>query len=186
MASVSSTESNAVVFLRDCEVALVPSGETGIIPKGSEGEITQALGGSYTVNLWANLFRVDGSNADAIGREPEPPPTLPECATDEDVEKAIWDQLRLCYDPEIPVNVVELGLVYECDIQKEAEERRRVHIRMTLTAPSCGMGDILAYDVKTKVSRVPTVEEAEIEIVLDPPWTQEMMSEVAKLETGML
>lgn len=183
MASESNT---AVTFLRDCEVALVPSGETGIIHKGSEGEITQALGGSYTVNLWASLFRIDGSNADAIGREPEPPPMLPDLATDEDVEKTVWDQLRLCYDPEIPVNVVELGLVYECDIQKLAEDRRRVHIRMTLTAPSCGMGDILAYDVKTKVSRVPTVEEAEIEIVLDPPWTQDMMSEAAQLETGML
>lgn len=183
MASESDT---AVTFLRDCEVALVPSGETGIIPKGSEGEITQALGGSYTVNLWANLFRIDGSNADAIGREPDPPPTLPDCASDEDVEKAIWDQLRLCYDPEIPVNVVELGLVYECDIKKLAEDRRQVHIRMTLTAPSCGMGDILAYDVKTKVSRVPTVEEADIEIVLEPPWTQDMMSEAAQLETGLL
>ncbi|MDN5869917.1 MAG: putative Fe-S cluster assembly protein SufT [Nitrococcus sp.] len=183
MASESDT---AVTFLRDCEVALVPSGETGIIPKGSEGAITQALGGSYTINLWANLFRVDGSNADAIGREPDPPPTLPDLATDEDVEKTIWEQLQLCYDPEIPVNVVELGLVYECDIQKLAEDRRRVHIRMTLTAPSCGMGDILAYDVKTKVSRVPTVADAEIEIVLDPPWTQDMMSEAAQLETGMI
>lgn len=182
---MASELSNAVTFLRDCEVALVPTGETGIIHKGSEGEITQALGGSYTVNLWASMFRIDGSNADAIGREPEPLPTLPECASDEDVEKVIWDQLRLCYDPEVPVNVVELGLVYECDIKKLAEDRRQVHIRMTLTAPSCGMGDILAYDVKTKVSRVPTVEGAEIEIVLDPPWTQEMMSDVAKLETGL-
>lgn len=174
-----------VTFLRDCDAALIPSGDTGTIPKGAEGMITQALGGSYTIYLQGNLFRIDGKDADAIGKEPEPVPELPENASDADVEKLVWDQMRRCFDPEIPINVVELGLVYRCDIEA-TDSGRRVRIEMTLTAPGCGMGDILAYDVREKVRQVPTVEDVEVEIVFDPPWSYEMMSDAARLQTGMM
>ncbi|PWG62149.1 putative Fe-S cluster assembly protein SufT [Sediminicurvatus halobius] len=175
-----------VTFLRDCEAALIPAGDTGTIPKGAEGMITQALGGSYTVYIQGNLFRIDGKDADAIGKEPEPTPELPDDASEEDVEQLVWDQMRRCYDPEIPINIVELGLVYRCDIGKRDDGSRKVSIDMTLTAPGCGMGDILAYDVREKVKQVPTVEEVEVEIVFDPPWSFEMMSDAAKLQTGMM
>jgi len=175
-----------VTFERDCEAALIPAGDTGTIPKGAEGMITQALGGSYTVYIQGNLFRIDGKDADAIGKEPEPTPELPENASQSDVEQLVWEQMRRCYDPEIPINVVELGLVYRCDITALEDGSRRVDIDMTLTAPGCGMGDILAYDVKEKVKQVPTDNEASVEIVFDPPWSIEMMSEAAKLQTGMM
>ncbi len=175
-----------VVFERDCDAALIPSGDTGVIPKGAEGMITQALGGSYTVYIQGNLFRIDGKDADAIGKEPEPSPELPDDASDSDVEQLVWDQMRRCYDPEIPINIVELGLVYTCNIQRNEDGSRRVDIDMTLTAPGCGMGDILAYDVREKVRQVPTVEEVAVEIVFEPPWSFEMMSDAAKLQTGMM
>jgi probable FeS assembly SUF system protein SufT len=111
---------------------------------------------------------------------------LPEGAGDEEVEKLVWQQLRTCFDPEIPINVVELGLVYACDLEPMADGQRRASIRMTLTAPGCGMGDILVEDVRNKVERVPTIAEADVELVFDPPWNQSMMSEAARLETGML
>lgn len=175
-----------VVFERDCDAALVPSGETGIIPAGAEGMITQSLGGSYTVYIQGNLFRIDGKDADAIGKEPEAIPELPEGATEEDVERLVWDQMRGCYDPEIPINIVELGLVYECLIERRTDGSRQVEVRMTLTAPGCGMGDVIAEDVRGKIIQIPTVEDVNVEIVFDPPWSYEMMSEAAKLQTGML
>ena len=175
-----------VTFARDCDAALIPSGETGVVPKGAEGMITQALGGSYTVYIQGNLFRIDGKDADAIGKEPEPAPQLPEDASDADVEALVWEQMRRCYDPEIPVNIVDLGLVYECRIEPVAHDERKVYVEMTLTAPGCGMGDILAYDVEHKVRQVPTVTDAQVEVVFDPPWSMEMMSDAAKLQTGMM
>jgi probable FeS assembly SUF system protein SufT len=107
-------------------------------------------------------------------------------ADDEAVEALVWKQLRTCFDPEIPVDIVELGLVYGCDIERLADGSRRIGIRMTLTAPGCGMGDILVDDVRTKLERIPTVSEADVELVFDPPWNQTMMSDAARLETGML
>lgn len=180
------SQNEPVVFERDCDAALIPTGDTGVIPKGAEGVITQSLGGSYTIYIQGNLFRIDGKDADAIGREPTEMPELPADASDQDVEKLIWDQMRQCYDPEIPVNIAELGLIYSCEIEKLDDGTRRVDIEMTLTAPGCGMGDILAYDVKEKVRQVPTVEEVNVEMVFDPPWSFEMMSEAAKLQTGMM
>lgn len=175
-----------IVFERDCEAALIPAGDSGIIPEGAEGMITQALGGSYTVYIQGNLFRIDGKDADAIGKEPEPTPVLPDNASESDVEKLVWDQLRRCFDPEIPINLVELGLVYRCEISTQQDGTRRVDIDMTLTAPGCGMGDIIAYDVREKVRQVPTIEEVTVEMVFDPPWSFEMMSEAARLQTGMM
>ncbi|MBA1146003.1 putative Fe-S cluster assembly protein SufT [Ectothiorhodospiraceae bacterium WFHF3C12] len=180
------SQNEPVVFERDCDAALIPTGDTGVIPKGAEGVITQSLGGSYTIYIQGNLFRIDGKDADAIGREPTEPPQLPDDASDRDVEELVWDQMRQCYDPEIPVNIVELGLIYKCEIAGRDDGTRRVDIEMTLTAPGCGMGDILAYDVKEKVLQVPTVEDVQVEMVFDPPWSFDMMSDAAKLQTGMM
>jgi len=181
-----SHTSEPIVFERDCAAVMVPQGQTVTLPAGQNGYITQALGGSFTVFVDGNLFRIDGKDADAIGKEPPAPLTLPDGASDEAVEKLVWQQLRTCYDPEIPVNIVDLGLVYECRIEKTDANLRKVAISMTLTAPGCGMGDILVDDVRTKVEAVPTVAEADVELTFDPPWNHSMMSEVAKLETGMM
>jgi probable FeS assembly SUF system protein SufT len=170
---------------RDCAAVLVPHGDKVTLPAGSIGYISQALGGSYTVYVEGNLFRIAGSDADALGKEPVAPPQLPPDASDEDVEKLVWRQLRTCFDPEIPINVVDLGLVYDCDIERLADGSRKVNVRMTLTAPGCGMGDILVSDVTDKLELIPTVAEADVDLVFDPPWNQSMMSEAARLETGM-
>jgi probable FeS assembly SUF system protein SufT len=180
-----SRTSEPVKFERDCPAVLVPQGEAVTLPAGSVGYITQSLGGSFTVFVEGNLFRIAGENADAIGKTPPEALRLEEGAGDEAVEKLVWEQLRTCFDPEIPINVVELGLVYACDLEPAQAGQRKVNIKMTLTAPGCGMGDILVEDVRTKVERVPTVAEADVELVFDPPWNQSMMSEAARLETGM-
>ena len=179
-----SRSSEPVRFERDCAAVLVPQGDAVSLPAGSVGYITQALGGSFTVFVEGNLFRISGDDADAIGKPRPEPLRLEEGAGDAEVEKLVWEQLRTCFDPEIPINVVELGLVYDCDLET-VDGGRKVNIRMTLTAPGCGMGEILVEDVRTKVERVPTVVEADVELVFDPPWTQAMMSEAARLETGM-
>lgn len=181
-----SRTSEPVKFERDCKAVMVPSGEEVSLPAGSVGYITQALGGSFTVYVEGNLFRIAGQDADAIGKEPLPTPALPEGATDADVERLLWEQLRTCFDPEIPVNIVDLGLVYECNLQREADGARSVAVKMTLTAPGCGMGDTLVSDVRNKLEMVPTIQAADVELVFDPPWNQSMMSEAAKLETGLL
>lgn len=181
-----SRSSEPVKFERDCDVVLVPQGDKVVLPAGSVGYITQALGGSFTVFVEGNLFRLAGNDADAIGKEPPEPLELPEGATDEDVEAVAWRQLRTCFDPEIPINVVDLGLIYLCEVGRGEDGQRRIEVRMTLTAPGCGMGEVLVEDVRTKLELIPTVAEADVELVFDPPWNQSMMSEAARLETGML
>ena len=180
-----SRSSEPVRFERDCPVVLVPSGEEVTMPAGSIGYITQALGGSFTVFVEGNLMRVAGRDADAIGKEPPTPIELPEGAGDDDVEQLVWRQLRTCFDPEIPINVVDLGLVYEASLKRRADGEREVEVRMTLTAPGCGMGEILVADVRDKLEMIPTISEADVELVFDPPWNRTMMSEAARLETGM-
>lgn len=165
---------------------MVPQGDTVTLPAGSYGYITQALGGSYTVFVEGNLFRIAGRDGDAIGKEAPAPLELPEGASDEQVEQLVWQQLRTCFDPEIPFNIVDLGLVYEVDLRHLDDGRREVDVRMTLTAPGCGMGDILVDDVRSKLEIIPTVAQADVELVFDPPWGRHMMSESARLETGML
>lgn len=180
-----SRASEPIRFERDCEVVMVPQGDEVTLPAGSVGYITQALGGSFTVFVEGNLFRVAGKDADAIGKEPIGLPQLPEGASDADVELLAWQQLRTCFDPEIPINVVDLGLVYACSVDGHPEGGRRVEVKMTLTAPGCGMGEVLVDDVRSKLELIPTVREADVELVFDPPWNQTMMSESARLETGM-
>lgn len=181
-----SRSSEPVRFERDCAAVLVPQGDAVTLPAGTVGYITQALGGSYTVFVEGNLFRIAGQDADAIGKEPSEPLELAAGASDDDVERIVWRQLRTCFDPEIPINIVDLGLVYEAAVSRRDDGARTVAVRMTLTAPGCGMGEILVDDVRSKLELIPTVAEADVELVFDPPWTRNMMSEAARLETGML
>jgi len=181
-----SRSSEPVYFERDCAAIRVPSGENVSLPAGSYGYITQALGGSYTVFVEGNLFRIAGKDGDAIGKEPEPGLQLPDNADDEAVERLIWQQLRTCYDPEIPINIVDLGLIYEVNLRAAETGGRWIAVNMTLTAPGCGMGDILIDDVRSKLELIPTVTQVEVALVFDPPWGRHMMSEAARLETGML
>ena len=181
-----SRSSEPVQFERDCAAVLVPQGDSVTLPAGSYGYITQALGGSYTVFVEGNLFRIAGQDGDAIGKEPAESLSLPENASDEEVEQLVWRQLRTCFDPEIPFNIVDLGLVYEANLSIREDGQRKVDVKMTLTAPGCGMGEILVDDVRNKLELIPTIAEADVDLVFDPPWGRHMMSEAAKLETGML
>lgn len=174
-----------VKFERDADVALVPEGQMVTLPAGTTGYLTQSLGGSFTVYVDGRLFRLAGDDADAIGREPQPRPELPENASEAELEDMVYRQLKTCYDPEIPINIVDLGLIYDCIIHRNAEGGREVEIRMTLTAPGCGMGDFLVDDVRSRLLLIPTVERVDVELTFDPPWSQEMMSESARLDTGM-
>jgi probable FeS assembly SUF system protein SufT len=175
-----------VTLSRGVQAIRVPSGDRIILPKGMQVMITQALGGSFTVNIGGNLARIANEDADALGRDPMEGPDVPDNPSDEDIRAAVWRQLQTCFDPEIPINIVDLGLVYDCDIQKATDQSWCVEIRMTLTAPGCGMGDVIADDVRYSVELIPAVEQCDVELVFDPPWGPEMMSEAARLQTGML
>jgi probable FeS assembly SUF system protein SufT len=179
-------ENEPFVVNRDVPAVIVPAGVEVKLKPGQAGYITQALGGSFTVYIEGNLFRIAGENADAIGKETVKAPELPPNATEDDVKKLAWDQMRTCFDPEIPINIVDLGLVYECEVSPNPDGTRTIDITMTLTAPGCGMGEVLVQDVKDKVELVPTVARADVELVFDPPWNQTMMSEAARLQTGMM
>jgi probable FeS assembly SUF system protein SufT len=179
-------ENEPVIVRREVRAIVVPQGVETTLKTGQTGYITQALGGSFTIYLEGNLFRIAGEDADAIGKEPVKGPELPPGATEEDVRALAWEQMKSCYDPEIPINIVELGLVYECDVAVHEDGTRTVSVKLTLTAPGCGMGDVLVSDVKDKIQRIPTVREAQVELVFDPPWSQSMMSEAARLQTGMM
>ncbi len=181
-----SLNSEPFTLVRDCDAVMVPQGEEVVLPAGQIGYITQALGGSFTVYVEGNLFRIAGADADALGKEPPPPLELPPNATNDDVEKLAWEQLHAVFDPEIPVNVVDLGLVYDLSMEQLANGDRKVYVKLTLTAPGCGMGDILVEDARTKLLMIPTLTEADVDLVFDPPWTYEMMSDEARLETGMI
>jgi probable FeS assembly SUF system protein SufT len=181
-----SRESEPIVVQRAVKAFAIPAGVEVNLKIGSVGYITQALGGSFTVYIDGSLFRIAGIDADAIGKEMSKPPEVPPGASDDDIRGVIWNQLKTCFDPEIPINIVDLGLVYECDVVKNADDSRTVDIKMTLTAPGCGMGDVLVQDVRDKVEIVPTVGKANVELVFDPPWNQTMMSEEARLQTGMM
>ncbi len=171
---------------RDVRAVIIPAGEELQLRAGTNGFITQSLGGSFTVYIEGNLFRIAGSDADALGKEPVPPPEIPENATDKDIEEVIWQQLKTCYDPEIPINVVDLGLIYRLDVSSSTDGQRSVSIDMTLTSPGCGMGEILVQDAHEKIVVIPTIADVRVELVFDPPWNQSMMSDEARLQTGLM
>ena len=180
-------QNEPVTLKRDLDATTVPAGISERLTRNSLVYITQAMGGSFTIYFEGNLYRVPGKDADALGKEPAAAPTLDPGATDEDFRELVWEQMRTVYDPEIPINIVELGLVYDCRIDKNpATGHRIIDVTMTVTAPGCGMGEILLEDVKERIRQLPTVESVSVELVFDPPWNQSMMSEAAKLEAGLL
>lgn len=181
--------SEPVTLERDCAAILIPAGTHVTLRAGSVVYLTQALGGNYTVNINGNLAQVAARDADALGFEAggsDPAPqTTPERGAAVQ-EELLWDQMRTCYDPEIPINIVDLGLIYDCRVTPIEGGGNRVNVVMTLTAPGCGMGEFLAQDVRSKLAMVPNVSDVHVELTFDPPWNHEMMSEAARLETGML
>ncbi|MDI3260576.1 MAG: putative Fe-S cluster assembly protein SufT [Sinobacteraceae bacterium] len=175
-----------VPLTRDVIGVLIPAGTRVELPQGAEATIVQALGGSYTVRLQGHLFRIEGQDADALGKAPQRAPQLAADASESEIERAAWEQMKTCYDPEIPINIVDLGLIYEFRLEPLEGGGWRARVAMTLTAPGCGMGEILVGDVKSKLLQVPGVREAEVQLVFDPPWTRERMSEEAQLQAGFM
>jgi probable FeS assembly SUF system protein SufT len=177
-----------VIVKRDCDVLMIPSGEKLTLPSGSTVWLTQSLGGSYTVMTDRGyMVRLEGKDGDAIGmaqssdRQAEQPKSADNI---EEVESRIWQQLSSCFDPEIPVNIVELGLIYDCSVT-QLENGYRATVRFTLTARGCGMGEVLKRDIAAKLLMVPGVREADVALVWDPPWSQSRISAAAKLQLGM-
>ncbi len=176
---------------RDCEAVIVPAGHTVLIPKGTRAVITQALGSSYTLSVpdYGGLVRISERDADAVGQkrasETEAPASTEAPLSGEELEARIWTELRTCYDPEIPVNIVDLGLVYHLDATPIDEGRHKVDMKMTLTAPGCGMGDTIAADARYKILNIPGIEEAEVEIVWAPAWGPNMISPEGRAKLGM-
>ena len=174
-----------VVTSRPVQVERVPDGTPMDLPAGTKAEITQALGSNFTLHVDGQLVRLAGRDADAIGK---PVPVAVEAQADvqlDDVKGLVWQTLRTCYDPEIPVDIVELGLIYVCDVIPVDDEQVKVSIKMTLTAPGCGMGDAIANEVAEKVLALPRVAEVNVDMVFDPPWTRYHMSEAARLTLGL-
>ena len=175
---------------RDVEASIVPVGTKVTLQKGGLAHVMQSLGGTYTVIVNGNMFRIDGKDADALGLEIQARPAAAASGpvTQGGIEKLVWDALKTCYDPEIPVNIVDLGLIYDCVITPLAEgsSSYRVNVKMTLTAPGCGMGPMIAQDAQNKILSIEAVDEANVEVVWDPPWNQSMLSEAAKLQLGLM
>ncbi len=182
-----------VTLLRDCEALLIPSGMPFIVPQGTGVEITQAKGGSITVHINGQLARIEAKDADALGTE------FSELVTQSTVDREnkiangpvvvdeIWEALKTCYDPEIPINIVDLGLIYDCRVEPSTDQKQNhVYITMTLTAPGCGMGPVIVQDVENAAMSVNNVTDVSVEMVFEPVWSRDMISEAAKLELGLL
>jgi probable FeS assembly SUF system protein SufT len=177
-----------VLLRRDVEAAVVPAGTRVTLMKGEQAQVTQSLGGTYSVVVNGNLFRIDGKDADALGFEVAARPEGAGAAgprTADELEKEVWEQLRNCYDPEIPVNIVDLGLIYDCQLVPQEGGSFRADVRMTLTAPGCGMGPVLQQDVSSRLMSLEGIDEANVELVWDPPWNQGMMTDAARLQLGL-
>ena len=178
-----------IELTRDCEAIRIPQGNTITLPAGMKVVVTQSLGGSYTVATDTGfLVRITDANADALGFERQTVDAAPaaDSGSVEVNEKALWDQLKTCYDPEIPVNIVDLGLIYDCSVTRKEGAGANVVVKMTLTAPGCGMGPTLAAEARAKLESVPGVAEASVELVWDPAWNQSMISEAGKMKLGMI
>src|SRR5437660_8159348 len=184
-------ENTEFTLSRDCEAIQIPSGQKTTIPAGTPGVITQTLGGSYTIATYQGLARIAEKDLDALGLEKTIPPdgqSAPRTAAAAGPvdEKAVWEQLKQCYDPEIPVNIVDLGLVYDCKLIEKPEGGMKVEVKMTLTAPGCGMGPAIAHDAQSKILSIDGVDEAQVDLVWDPPWNQNMISEAGRMKLGMI
>ena len=181
-------ENTEFTLNRDCEAIQIPSGQKTTIPAGTQGVITQSLGGTYTIATYQGLGRVAEKDLDALRLEkPQPEQTKPSAPADGEVsEEDVWNQLRQCYDPEIPVNIVDLGLVYDCRLSKKEDGGTRVEVKMTLTAPGCGMGPAIAHDAQSKILSIDGIDQADVQLVWDPPWNQNMISEAGRMKLGMI
>ena len=177
-----------VTISRDVQLVEIPAGTPTTIPAGTPAVITQSLGDTFTLQLptYGGLYRLAGKDADAIGKASAPRAEGEDPTAGPVTEDLVYDQLRNVYDPESPVNIVELGLVYDLTLEAQPDGKSKVAVKMTLTAPGCGMGGVIAHDAKTRIESLPGVSEADVEVVFDPPWNQQMMSEAAKLELGLL
>ena len=180
-------ENTETTLTRDCPAIRIPSGDAFTIPAGTRVLITQALGGSFTIATDQGLARITDANADALGIEQVKAdvPAADQGGIKVD-EQAVWNQLRTCYDPEIPVNIVDLGLVYDCLIDQPDGGAAKVSVKMTLTAPGCGMGPTIAAEAKQKVMSEPGVGDADVDLVWDPPWNQGMISEAGRMKLGLV
>ncbi len=174
-----------VELTRDCEAIQIPIGNTVTLPAGTTVDITQSLGGTYTVHAMGGLFRIASHDLDALGLKPATPAEVPGDAQGAVGDQAVWEVLRTCYDPEIPVNIVDLGLVYDLLIEPTPAGHSRVSVKMTLTAPGCGMGGVIARDAQEKLLLLDGVESADVEIVWDPPWHQSMISAEGRRILGL-
>ncbi|MEX1010131.1 MAG: putative Fe-S cluster assembly protein SufT [Chthoniobacterales bacterium] len=181
-------QNQELTLTRECKVILIPSGEESTLPAGSPVIITQSLGGTYTVATQTGLARIAESDADALGMEvekkEEPAASAPGGGTVKDDE--VWAQLKNVYDPEIPVNIVDLGLVYDLGLGKSEAGGTTVHVKMTLTAPGCGMGPTIAADARSRILTLPGIESAEVELVWSPPWNQGMITEAGRMKLGLV
>jgi len=180
-----SRRRESIVVRHPVNAELVPSGQPIELQPGTVGEITQALGSSFTLYVEGQLVRIAGADAEAIGKEVPKAPELPDDAGPEELRALVWQTLKTCYDPEIPVDIVELGLIYVCDILPLDDDRYWVSIKMTLTAPGCGMGDTIANEVRQKLEELPRIDGVRVEMVFDPPWDRYRMSEAAQLALGL-
>lgn len=174
-----------LTLTRDCDAIQIPSGSPIILPLGTSVVVTQSLGGTYTVATQAGLARIDEKDIDALGIDPTQLQTEKKIV-DGSLEEAVWEQLKTVFDPEIPVNVVDLGLIYDCLVDKTESGQTNVKVKMTLTAPGCGMGPTIAADARQKVLILDGVDEAEVDLVWDPPWNQSMISEAGRMKLGLV
>jgi len=181
------TSGDMITVSRNVDGVLIPMGTPVVVPEGAFVRVTQELGDYFTVGVNGNLVRIENKDADALGMEDRiTAKQMQACIADGPVEEsAVWDALRECYDPEIPVNIVDLGLIYDVHIVDTDEGGNAVEITMTLTAAGCGMGPFLVDDVRNKLLSVHNVTDVHVELVFDPPWDRTMMSELAKLKLGM-
>ena len=179
---MNTYKDKSIRLIRDVDANMVPSGDKVKLVAGNLVQITQSLGGNYTVIINGNMAQISADNADALGIELETTDT--ENSDIEFSKQLIWDQLKTCYDPEIPVNIVELGLIYDLSIE-DNKNGKKDNIKMTLTAPGCGMGPVISDEVDRKISALQNVESVDVELVWEPQWNQGMMSEAAQLELGM-
>ncbi len=170
---------------RDCEAIEIPAGHAIVIPKGTPAVITQALGGTYTLQVSGGLYRVDEKNAEALGKESRADTAAAPASAGPLEESLVWEQLKNVYDPEIPVNIVDLGLVYDLRVDSVAGGGSRVEVKMTLTAQGCGMGPSIAMDAQRRIESLPGVDEADVQVVWDPPWSPQMISPEGRAKLGM-
>ena len=183
---------SSIELKREVEAVQIPSGETIKLPLGLKVIITQSLGGTYTVATDFGLARISAKDADALGIDPEADKkeqessssNIPEDASD--LEAQVWNQLKNVYDPEIPVNIVDLGLVYDCRIEQTEDGKNKAVVKMTLTAPGCGMGPTIAADAQSRIMTIEEMDDAAVELVWEPAWNQGMISIEGKMKLGMI